>query len=111
VLSEFRARVVGHQLEERVLDLLLDRLRALGLVKESGRQRTDSTHIVSAVRDLNRLELVGESVRAALNALSAAAPDWVDEVLVVSESAERELLSVSWLRLGKDRWLRVGGGP
>nr|WSX75585.1 transposase [Streptomyces sp. NBC_00899] len=64
VLSEFRTRVVEHQAEERVLDLLLDRLRELGLVKEGGRQRTDSTHIVSAVRDLNRLELVGESVRA-----------------------------------------------
>jgi transposase len=89
VLSEFRTRVVEHQLEEKVLDLLLDQLRELGLVKEGGRQRTDSTHIVSAVRDLNRLELVGESVRAALNALSAAAPDWVDQVLVVSDWSRR----------------------
>jgi transposase len=89
VLSEFRTRVVEHQLEQKVLDLLLDQLRELGLVKEGGRQRTDSTHIVSAVRDLNRLELVGESVRAALNALSAAAPDWVDQVLVVSDWSRR----------------------
>ena len=27
------------------------------------------------------------------------------------QSAERELLSVSWLRLGEDRWSRVGDGP
>ena len=72
VLSEFRARVVAHGMEERVLDLLLERLRELGLVAAGGNQRTDSTHIVAAVRDLNRLELVGESVRAALNALAAA---------------------------------------
>jgi transposase len=63
VLSEFRTRVVAHQLEEKVLDLLLDALREHGLVAPGGRQRTDSTHIVAAVRDLNRLELVGESVR------------------------------------------------
>jgi len=34
------------------------------LVAAGGRQRTDSTHVISAVRDLNRLELAGESVRA-----------------------------------------------
>jgi hypothetical protein len=44
---------------------------------------------VAAVRDLNRLELVGESVRAALNALSAACPDWVDQVLVVEDLSRR----------------------
>ena len=41
------------------------------------RQRTDSTHVLAAVRALNRLELVGETLRAALNALAAVAPDWL----------------------------------
>ncbi|MGW6357835.1 hypothetical protein ACWFR5_22340 [Streptomyces sp. NPDC055092] len=85
VLSEFRSRVVAHHLEERVLDLLLERLQAMDLLTPGGSQRTDSTHVVSAVRDLNRLELTGESVRAALNALVAACPDWVDQVLVVDD--------------------------
>ncbi|WP_258308738.1 IS1182 family transposase [Streptomyces sp. NWU339] len=89
VLPEFRSRVVAHGLEERVLDLLLERLTALDLLTADGSQRTDSTHIVSAVRDLNRLELVGESVRAALNALAAACPDWVDQVLVVDDWSHR----------------------
>ncbi|WP_406466535.1 IS1182 family transposase [Streptomyces sp. NBC_01594] len=89
VLSEFRSRVVAHGMEERVLDLLLERLRELGLVAAGGNQRTDSTHIVAAVRDLNRLELVGESVRAALNALAAACPDWVDQALVVEDWSRR----------------------
>ncbi|MGW0632915.1 hypothetical protein [Streptomyces sp. NPDC002758] len=44
---------------------------------------------MAAVCDLNRLELVGESVRATLNALSAAAPDWVDQVLVVADWSRR----------------------
>jgi transposase len=85
VLSEFRTRVVGHRLEEKVLDLLLDTLRGLDLVDAGGRQRTDSPHVVAAVRDLNRIELAGESVRAALNALSSAAPDRADQVLVVAD--------------------------
>jgi dienelactone hydrolase len=42
-----------------VLDTLLERLAAGGLVKPGGKQRTDSTHVVAAVRDLNRLELAG----------------------------------------------------
>src|SRR6266498_1066371 len=69
VLSEFRTRVVTHGLEERVLDLLLAALQDKGLVKAGGKKRTDSTHVVAAVRDLNRLELAGESVRACLEAL------------------------------------------
>jgi transposase len=55
VLSEFRARVVAHGLQERVLDLLLEALKGRGLVKAGGKQRTDSTHVICAVRDLNRL--------------------------------------------------------
>lgn len=81
VLSGFRTRVVEHGLEERVLDLLLVALREKGLVKAGGKQRTDPTHVLSAVRELNRLELAGETVRAALEALSAAAPTWVAQAL------------------------------
>ena len=84
VLSEFRARVAGHGLEARVLDLLVAALVDKGLVKARGKQRTDSTHVLAAVRDLNRLELAGESVRAALEALAAAAPQWLAEALDVS---------------------------
>lgn len=83
VLSEFRTRVVEHGLEEKALDLLLAALRDKGVVAAGGKQRTDSTHVVAAVRDLNRLELAGEAVRACLEALSSAAPRWVAEVLDV----------------------------
>src|SRR2546428_2535675 len=59
VLSEFRARLVKGGAEEVLLEKLLECCRALGLVKARGKQRTDSTHVVAAVRYLNRLELVG----------------------------------------------------
>jgi hypothetical protein len=42
-----------------------------------GRQRTDSTHILAAVRRLNRLECVGEALFHALNILAQVAPEWV----------------------------------
>ena len=83
VLSEFRSRVVAHGFEEKVLDLLLARLKELGLVGAGGKQRTDSTAVIGAVRDLNRLELVGESVRALVETLSTAAPDWLAQVIDV----------------------------
>jgi transposase len=99
VLSEFRARVVEHGSEERVLDLLLDRLVEVGLLGPGGKQRTDSTHVVSAVRGRNRLELAGESVRACLEALAACAPSWLAEVVDVPGWSRRYPARVDSWRL------------
>jgi transposase len=77
VLSEFRDRLVRGQAEQQLLDTLLDRCRELELIRPRGRQRTDSTHVLAAVRVLNRLERVGETMRAALNDLAVMAPDWL----------------------------------
>jgi len=75
VLSEFRTRLVAGQAELLLLDTFLAQLRERGLLKGRGRQRTDSTHILAAIRVLNRLELVGETLRHALNGLAVVAPD------------------------------------
>ncbi|HEY6792145.1 MAG TPA: hypothetical protein VI365_33010 [Trebonia sp.] len=40
--------------------------------------------MLSAIRDLNRLELACETLRAALEALAAAAPGWLAGVIDVS---------------------------
>ena len=77
VFSEFRARLLEKGAEQRLLDHLLAGLREKKLVKAGGRQRTDSTQVLAAIRHLNRLERVGETMRAALNALAAIVPDWV----------------------------------
>ena len=84
VLSEFRSRLVTGDLTCLALDALLERLAGLGLVRAGGRQRTDSTHVLGAIRELNRLELAGETLRAALEALAAAAPDWLAGVIDAS---------------------------
>ena len=77
VLSEFRARLLAGSAEERLLTAQLKLFQARGLVKAGGRQRTDSTHVLAVIRQLNRLELVGESLRHALNELAQVAPDWL----------------------------------
>jgi transposase len=84
VLTGFRERLVEGGAERVIFDQLLDLLRQRGLVKAGGRQRTDSAHVLARIRDLNRLELAGETVRAALEALAAAAPGWLAGVIDAS---------------------------
>lgn len=80
ILSEFRGRLVSGQKEQILLDQLLQVLKARGLLKAGGKQRTDATHILAAVRQLNRVEIVGETMRQALNALAEVAPEWLKNV-------------------------------
>jgi transposase len=77
VLSEFRTRLVAGSAEQALLDVMLEHFKAKGWLKARGRQRTDSTAVLAAIRSLNRLECVGETVRHALNSLAVAAPDWL----------------------------------
>lgn len=76
-LSDFRERLLSGGVEMRLLDSLLERFREKKVLKERGRQRTDSTHVLAAIRQVNRLECVGETLRLALEALATVAPDWL----------------------------------
>lgn len=80
VLSEFRDRLVEADAGRRVLDGILAAAREKGLLKSAGRARTDSTHVLSAARELSWLEMVAETLRSALNALAQAAPEWLVRV-------------------------------
>jgi transposase len=77
VLSEFRLRLLSHNAEARLFEAVLEVARTRGLLKAGGRQRSDSTHVLGAVHAMTRLEGVTETLRAALNALAVAAPDWL----------------------------------
>jgi transposase len=99
ILSEFRGRLVEHGLAEQALDLLLAALVDKGLLKAGGKARTDSTHVLAAVRELNQLELAGESVRAALEALVVAAPDWLAQAIDVPDWSARYGMRVDSWRL------------
>lgn len=79
VLSEFRARLLEGRSEHLLLEALLAACKERGYLKARGRQRTDSTHVLGALRILSRLERAAEAMRSALNALAEAAPEWVRE--------------------------------
>ena len=107
VLSEFRARLAAGGLESVLFEALLARLGDLGLLGAGGRQRSDSTHVLAAVRSLNRLELAGETVRAALEALAAAAPDWLTGMIDRSWTARYGAPIDTW-RLPSSETKRAG---
>lgn len=77
VLSEFRDRLGKGEAGRRLFERLVQKLSEGGWIKKRGVQRTDSTHVLAAVRRLNRVELLGEMLRAALNSLAERDPDWL----------------------------------
>lgn len=105
VLCEFRSRLVEGGADRLLFDHLLERYREMGLVKARGKQRTDSTRILAAVRGLNRLELVGESMRHALDVLSTVAPEWL-QGRVRSEWVERYVRRLDDEKLPKSKEAR-----
>jgi transposase len=77
VLNEFRKRLLDGGAEGRLLDVMLAVFVERKWLKAKGKQRTDSTHILAAVRHLNRLEIVGEALHHALNILAQVDPVWL----------------------------------
>ena len=77
VLSEFRSRLVEGRAESLLFEKMLDQFKLRGLLKAKGKQRTDSTHVLAAIRTLSRLELVTETLIHTLNVLATVAPDWL----------------------------------
>ncbi len=106
VLSEFRSRLLANQAERRLFDVMLSQFRERGWIKERGKQRTDSTHVLAAVRAVNRLECVGEAMRHVLNILAEVAPDWLLEQMK-PEWSKRYQSRFSDFRLPKSEKSRV----
>jgi transposase len=117
VLSEFRERLIEGEAEERLLNDMLVKFKEKGWLKSRGQQRTDSTHVLAAVRQLNRLECVGETMRQVLEALAEVAPKWLlnqitgdwfdrygprfESYRLPKEKQEKEALQ---LQIGEDGW-------
>lgn len=81
VLSEFRDRLIAGQAEGRVFEKLVEQIRALGLIKEHGKQRTDSIAMLTKVRRLCRVETVVETLRLAIVAIVDADREWSEEII------------------------------
>lgn len=80
VLSEFRDRLLADDAEALLFTTVLALFGEAGLLKARGKQRTDATHVLAAIRTLSRLEHLGETMRAALNRLTDLAPAWLRRV-------------------------------
>lgn len=102
VLCEFRDRMAQDDRADRLLALMVDRLAAAGLVKRHGRMRTDSTQVLGAVRKLNRVELVAETLRTALEELAKANEEWLAPLVTVGW-AERYGRPVRYDRLPRSK--------
>ena len=77
VLSNFRERLSAGEQPALLFDRVIEMLKEKNLLKVRGKQRTDSTHVLAAIRVMNRLELVAETMRAALNELASVSPIWL----------------------------------
>lgn len=112
VLSEFRGRLLQDGASEKLLTKLLEKCQSQDLVKARGKQRTDSTHVLGAIRDMNRCECVGETLRHALNELAVVAPDWVRDI-VSEDWYERYGVRIESSKLPKDKtreqWMQQVG--
>src|SRR5712691_3418502 len=77
ILTDFRQRLLAAQAQDLILEPILQLSRQRGWLKARGKQRTDATAVLARVRTLSSLESVGESMRAALNALAEQEPEWL----------------------------------
>jgi len=129
VLSEFRGRLAAGGAGEQLLNTLLEALKTHKLIKERSQVRTDSTYILAAVRRINRLEKVGETLRYALDILARVAPDWLRERAPESWYERYGVRFEAWrlppkeaeqmalaLQIGEDgyellTWVNVEGSP
>lgn len=106
VLCEFRARLLDDHAEQVLFETMVDELKRRGLLKAGGRQRTDATHILAAVRAVNRVVCVGETLRATLNILAEVAPEWLRS-FAPDEWYERYAHRVEEYRLPKGKEKRT----
>src|SRR3990172_7714614 len=58
ILSEFRSRLIEGGAEQLLLEKILEQCEARGLLGGKKKQRTDSTHVMAAIRVLNFFDLV-----------------------------------------------------
>ena len=79
--GSLRDRLIEGSREKQILDKMVSRFNELGLLKSRGKQRTDSTHILAALKELTRLEHLEETLKYTLNTLAEVAPSWLSSVL------------------------------
>ncbi len=85
VLCAFRGRLAAGEAEWLLFEAVLAWARPRQLLRARGQQRRGTrlrvaTHVLAAVRARNRVKVVGETMRHALDSLAVAVPDWLQAV-------------------------------
>ena len=102
ILSEFRARLGRHAAAQQMFERVLRRLQDLDLLRKGGKQRTDATAVLAATELLNRVQLVAETLRLALEALADYRPDWL-RAIALAHWYERYSLVLTTFRLPRTK--------
>ncbi len=107
LLSEFRERLLCSEKHRLIFDECLLMLVELGLVRKGGKQRLDATHVLGAVRELSRLELVCESLRKTVEDLVRLLGHDAATKLVGDEAMD--FTARKWIlsKMGKDKKRRT----
>ena len=69
ILEVFRDRLEQNNKQRAAFTVLLEKLKELGLIQKSQKQRLDSTHVLGHLRRLSWLECMAESIRLVLGSL------------------------------------------
>lgn len=69
ILEVFRDRLEQNNKQRAAFTTLLEKLKELGLIQKSQKQRLDSTHVLGHLRRLSRLQCMAESIRLVLGSL------------------------------------------
>ena len=72
--------IVKGKAEVRVFEKLVEEMRAMGLIQEHGKQRSDSLAMLTKVRQLSRIELVVETLRLAVVRLVDTTRAWSEDI-------------------------------
>lgn len=90
-LCNYRKRLMVHGEERLLFEKVLQWVMKRGFVKKKSKQRSDSTHVLGKVARLSRLELLWETLRMTLKALTRRAPYWYGKTIPAAfDEAYRE---------------------
>lgn len=127
ILTDFRKRIVEGDKVEFLLNTILEQLEEKGWLPGKKKQRTDATYILSAARQLTRLELAWEALSGMIEELAWRAPKWLEQQIDVrwveayarpmgwhrlpEKKAEREKVAVQIGKDGHELWQRIVESP
>lgn len=80
LLNDLRERLMRRQAQQPILGHVLAHFREIGLLGDTSLQPSDAVFILEAVHAHNRLKLVMEAMRLAMEMLATCCPEWLQKI-------------------------------